>query len=259
MNYAWRLVNSIWCAANLILLVTAGSAWAEDSWTQLHEFYGSAKTTIIVEDPVPARAMTKLDSQEDPWLTMQSYYVFFSEEEGEAYRHQQNSREAVGFLNKQLVPYQSLITQASSLFDIPPEVIGAVIMVESSGNPQAKAKTSSAKGLMQTINSTFAEARSGLLKRGTFIADNPYQPRASILAGSWYLDKMFRQMERDLSRRFNRKDLNAWRKVAEYYYAGPSYGRKRAGVVVMYAGGRRVVVDKAGYAEKVIRWARAMG
>ena len=82
-------------------------------------------------------------------------------------------------------------------------------MVESSGNPKASAKASSAKGLMQTIKSTFAEARSGLKAIKIHIPNDPYSPKASIMAGSWYLDQMFRQMERDSGRSFNRNDLLA--------------------------------------------------
>ena len=50
----------------------------------------------------------------------------------------------------------------------------------------------------------------------------------------------------------------AWRYPAQYYYAGPGNGRKAADKVIIYSNGRRVVVDKPAYSEKVMRWASIM-
>ncbi len=246
----------------LLSLLVATPAHADDSWTQLQDFYGSAEKPAVIEKAVPVTPVVSnpLDAQDDPWAIMQIYYVPFTEaDEDEALQNPGSSRKVSTFLHQKLSPYQTIINAAAQRFDIPPTVLGAVIMVESGGNPNASAKTSSAKGLMQTIKATFAEARAGLKAKGISIPNDPYSPKASIMAGSWYLDRMFRQMERDSGRRYKRDDLVAWSKVAEYYYAGPTHGRKRAGVVIMYAGGRRVVVDKAGYAQKVMKWARVMG
>lgn len=244
----------------LCLMLSAPLAYADDAWMQLQSYYGTSSHDVVVYDnePAPARKSTRPDVV-DTWAVLQDYYVPFTEqEEFSAHTDPHVGRNVSRKLHKALRPYRSLISDASQQFNVPAEVIGAVIMVESSGNPRAKARTSSAKGLMQTIRSTFADARQGLKRHGVQIVNNPYDPHASIMAGSWYLDRMFRQMEKDAGRRFDRRDMSAWRKVAEYYYAGPNHGRKRAGVVIMYAGGRRLVVDKAGYAQKVMRWARLM-
>lgn len=242
-----------------LLLILAVPAYADNPWTQLQSFYGANQETVLVVKEALQRP-TKITEQDDPWAILQTYYVpFTQEEEAAAANNPSVRRKVAGHLHDKLAPYQSIINDAAQRFDVPPAVIGAVIMVESSGNPKARAKTSSAKGLMQTIKATFAEARTGLKSKGIRISNDPYQPKASIFAGSWYFDKMFQQMERDSGRRYDRDDLATWRKVAEYYYAGPNHGRKRAGVVIIYAGGKRVVVDKAGYAQKVMKWARVMG
>jgi soluble lytic murein transglycosylase-like protein len=248
----------------LVLMLSAIPAQADNPWMQLQDFYGSGSSeepdAVIKEAPRRPATRSRVVAQDDPWSILQNFYVpFTQEEEVAASSNPSVRRKVAGQLHDKLAPYQSIINDAAKRFDIPPAVIGAVIMVESSGNPKARAKTSSAKGLMQTIKTTFAEARAGLKTKGIQIPNDPYSPKASIMAGSWYLDHMFRQMERDNDHRFDRNDLAAWRKVAEYYYAGPNHGRKRAGVVIMYAGGKRVVVDKAGYAQKVMKWARVMG
>ena len=164
-----------------------------------------------------------------------------------------------GHLHWVLKPYASLIYKASQQFNIPPEVIKAVIVVESGGNPRAKAKTSSAKGLMQTIDSTFRAARKDLLVKGIYTANTPYDAHASIMAGSWYLDRMFRRAAADKKPGVEkRNDIESWRLPLEYYYAGPINGRKAKNIVVMYAGGKRVVIDKPAYSNKVIKWAGIM-
>jgi len=132
-------------------------------------------------------------------------------------------------------------------------------MVESGGNPHAAAKTSSAKGLMQTIDATFAEARRALAVQGIKIRNDPFKPRASIMAGTWYLDQMYRQVIRDRGEVLQRNSITSWRLPTEYYYAGPGHGRKRSQVVMIYAGGKQIRVDKSGYSSKVLRWAHILG
>jgi soluble lytic murein transglycosylase-like protein len=245
-----------------VLLLIATPTHANDSWSQLQKYYRSPKEPVAVVQKLPQHSAvtSTLAAQDDPWSILQTYYVpFTQEDENRASTNPTARRKVAGFLHDKLATYQTIINDAAQRFNIPPTVLGAVIMVESAGNPNARAESSSAKGLMQTIKSTFAGARAGLKAKGIDIPNDPYNPKASILAGSWYLDRMFHQMERDSGRRFDRNDLVAWRKVAEYYYAGPTHGRKRAGVVIMYAGGKRVVVDKAGYSQKVMKWARVLG
>ena len=129
-------------------------------------------------------------------------------------------------------------------------------MVESGGDSGAKASTSSASGLMQTIKTTFLEARQALIKQGIIIPDDPFNPYASIMAGSWYLNKMFEQAKIDAKPGIkNRWDRASWRYPLEYYYAGPGHGRKSESRVLIYSGGQRILIDKPAYSQKVLSWA----
>lgn len=159
-------------------------------------------------------------------------------------------------IKKKMAPWRREIDNASALFKVPVAIIEAVIMVESGGDPRAKAKTSSASGLMQTIKSTFFEARQTLAEQGVIIPDNPFDPYASIMAGSWYLGKMFEQAEADGKTGVKvRSELASWRYPLEYYYAGPGHGRKAEPRVLIYSGGKRLLIDKPAYSRKVLTWA----
>ena len=145
----------------LCFMLSAPLAFADDAWMQLQSYYGTSSHDVVVYDnePAPARKSTSPDVV-DTWAVLQDYYVPFTEqEEFSAHTDPHLGRNVSRKLHKALRPYRSLISDASQRFNIPAEVIGAVIMVESSGNPRAKARPSSAKGLMQTIRSTFADAR----------------------------------------------------------------------------------------------------
>ena len=84
---------------------------------------------------------------------------------------------------ERLRAYDVWIDRASRRFQVPGAIIRGVIVRESGGNPKARAPTTSAKGLMQTIDSTFAQARTRLVARGVRITD-PLDPQDSIRAGS---------------------------------------------------------------------------
>ncbi|MCP4112764.1 MAG: transglycosylase SLT domain-containing protein [Desulfobacteraceae bacterium] len=160
------------------------------------------------------------------------------------------SRKA-GLYQKRLKPYQEMIRIASIRFDVPEAIIGAVIIQESSGNPKAKAKTSSAKGLMQTINATFKFAKGHLRKLGLFIKD-PYLPEDSITAGTWYLSYVFELAKQDYPEYNDRKKIEMWRKALEYYYAGPNWGKDPGPIVYARVKGKEIVIKKAWYARKVL-------
>ena len=163
-------------------------------------------------------------------------------------------------IKKKMAPWRREIDNAAAFFQVPTAIIEAVIMVESGGDPRAKAKTSSASGLMQTIKATFSEARRALAEQGVTIPDNPFDPYASIMAGSWYLGKMFEQAEADGKAGVKlRSDLNSWRYPLEYYYAGPGHGRKVEPRVLIYSGGKRLLIDKPAYSRKVLTWASKLG
>jgi soluble lytic murein transglycosylase-like protein len=199
-------------------------------------------------------------TQNDPWSKLRAVYLPFTEtEERQALKNSALKNRIAGKFAKALVSYEATIAEASDMFNIPPEIIAAVIMVESGGNPHAKAKTSSASGLMQTINATFAEARNGLINNNIRISESPFSPRASILAGSWYLNKMYQAAEKTNPPLKNRRDnFESWKRPLEYYYAGPGNGQKHENIIIIYSGGRRIVIDKQAYSQKVIHWAKIM-
>jgi soluble lytic murein transglycosylase-like protein len=197
---------------------------------------------------------------EDPWQRLQALYLPFTRQmEKAALKYKSAARTVSKRLHGRLSPYRKMIRAAARTFDIPEAVLGAVIMVESAGNSQAKASTSSAKGLMQTIDSTFYSARQGLAQRGIHIRNSPYDPHASIMAGSWYLDQMYaRAMDDHPIPDHRRGDVKSWKKALEYYYAGPYHGRNKEPVVITYTGGRQIVIKKEAYSQKVLQWANLM-
>ena len=208
-----------------------------------------------------SKAAEKQTPEHDPWDRLRAIYLPFSEAiETAALTDHKAARKVSGHLHKALRPYAHIIYNASRRFRIPSEIIGAVIMAESGGNSRAQASTSTAKGLMQTIAGTFRDAREDLMAQGILIEDDPFDPQASIIAGAWYLDRMYRQAAMDRKRPdLNRQDIASWRYPVEYYYAGPGHGRKKKKRVIIYAGGKRMVIDKPAYSRKVLQWAEIMG
>ena len=196
----------------------------------------------------------------DPWARLRAIYLPFSEAMETAALSDPNvARKLSVKLHRVLHPYVTIIHEASRRFDIPPEIIGAVIMAESGGDPMAQASTSTAKGLMQTISGTFRDAREDLLFQGIVIEDDPCDPRASIMAGSWYLDRMYVQASVDRKQPdSDRRDMASWQVPVEYYYAGPGNGRKEKKRLIIYTGGRRILIDKPAYSRKVLQWAKIM-
>ena len=223
---------------------------AADPWKDLQDRLNKPKSL----------ASKKADSNGDPWSRLQAIFLPFTvEEETAAFADPNAGRKISSYLHTRLKPYLNWIQEAGLRFNIPSEIIGAVIMVESGGNPEAKAKTSSARGLMQTISATFKEAKNHLKSLGIRVKNSPYDPHASIMAGSWYLDRMFRRAVLDRKEFIRgRQDFSSWKYPLEYYYAGPQNGKKKENTVIMYAGGRRVVIDKPAYSKKVLKWAKIM-
>jgi len=196
---------------------------------------------------------------DDPWRKLRLVYLPFTEaDEKRALSDRVTEKELGEKLAHRLAPYKSFIDECSRTFSVPSEIISAVILVESGGNPNAAARTSSAKGLMQTIKSTFRDARCALAKRGISIDDSPFTPRASIYAGSWYLRHVFDLAQKDNPRHLARSSIEDWCLPAKYYYAGPTDGARREQVIIKYADGKRVVIDKETYCGKVLRYARLL-
>ena len=157
-----------------------------------------------------------------------------------------------------LEPYRSLIEDAARRFDVPAVVLGAVILQESGGDAKAKAKGTTAKGLMQTINATFALAKKTLAKTDLRI-DNPLAARDSILAGAWYLSYCYDLAARDHGADGRREDPEAWRRALEYYYAGPGWGRDPRPIIHVYRNGQSIRIHKARYSDGVLAYVRGLG
>lgn len=234
------------CVLAGVCVFSAGMARAaDDPWKRLKDaFRDDGGKTAAVQAP-------------DPWAELRRVYLPFSQAEEEAAlvdtgRAAALSRKLMGPLQ----PYIGLIGECSRKFDVPPEIIGAVIMVESGGDSRAAAATSSARGLMQTIRGTFTTARSALQEQGTVIADDPFNPRASIYAGTWYLSHVFDRAARDNGDAALARDrINDWCLPAKYYYAGPSWGARKSDIIITYVDGKKIVVDKKTYCDKVMRYA----
>ena len=158
---------------------------------------------------------------------------------------------------RRLEPYRPWIDEAAKRFDVPPAVIRAVILQESGGDAQARAKGTSAKGLMQTIDATFALAREALAGDGLHIKD-PLTPRDSILAGAWYLAYCFDLAARDHGITADRKNPRTWRRALEYYYAGPGWGRDPRPIIHVYRKGKRTRIHKGRYSDGVLAYVEAL-
>ena len=242
------LISTIILFSSLFFLnITPATA---NSWQELQDSYKHSARPEKINNIKP-----------DPWLQLRAVYLPFTEkEEIQASKDSGIKSRLAGKFAKVLISYQGIIAEAAHMFNIPEEIIAAVIMVESGGNANAKAKTSTASGLMQTIKATFSEARNGLMKQNIQINESPFTPRSSILAGCWYLDKMYKTAKQDNQIPINdRKNIASWKLPLEYYYAGPGNGQKKENIIIIYSGGRRVLIDKPAYSQKVMNWARIMG
>lgn len=76
-------------------------------------------------------------------------------------------------------PYDSIISDCASQFNVDPNLVKAVIRVESNFNPNA-VSSAGAKGLMQLMPATFNSLSSGDI----------FDPRTNVCAGTQYLSQM---------------------------------------------------------------------
>jgi hypothetical protein len=118
------------------------------------------------------------------------------------------------------------VDQASESYGVRPELINAVIQVESGGNPGAQSATSSARGLMQVTRAAAIDVGADY--------DRLFDPQAGIDAGTAYLAGLIAEFgERDGVRA---------------YYAGPgNIRREREG-----RGNAAILADADRYAERVL-------
>ena len=93
-----------------------------------------------------------------------------------------------------VVEYVSLISQYAREYDLEPAYLAAVIMAESSYNPQA-VSSADARGLMQLLPST-AEWIAGKLDE-EFATENLFDPETNVRYGSWYLHFLMQRYDGD--------------------------------------------------------------
>jgi soluble lytic murein transglycosylase-like protein len=89
--------------------------------------------------------------------------------------------------DRQLRPYESTIRAASRVFGIDANLLRAVILHESSGNPKA-VSSRGAKGLMQLMDATAAELG----------VSNPFDPVQNIFGGARLLTNLLKVFDGDL-------------------------------------------------------------
>jgi hypothetical protein len=120
--------------------------------------------------------------------------------------------------------YGDMIAKASGLFAVPQEIILGVIINGSPKNPLAFSSQSRGRGLMQTSDKIFQRACKTLRKKGIKTTENPYDPEASIMAGTWHLDRLYRLAVVDFNADPDKRHLlSSWKYPLEYYHSGPFY------------------------------------
>ncbi len=270
-----RMINTILVNMILFSIFLCGLSHAsEDPWFNLRKQYEKTQIKKVIKK-----------EKQDPWKLLRAVYLPFSvSEEKKAVDSPEMAKNFISKFNSRLLQYNIIIKRAAKRFDIPQEIIKSVIMAESGGDNYAKAKTTSAKGLMQTIDSTFLMAKKGLEKQGIYISDDPFDPESSIMAGTWYLNRMYDKCVTDgkimdgkitdgkitdgkstdgkimdskiISN--NKRDISTWRYPLEYYYAGPVHGVKNKNKIYVFSNGKRRMIDKRAYSKKIQKWAQIL-
>lgn len=87
-----------------------------------------------------------------------------------------------------LSPYENIIRNVAERYDIDPALIQAIIMIESSNNPDAVSK-SGAKGLMQLMPATAEEVG----------VEDIFNPQHNIEGGTKYLHRMMTRFDGDIT------------------------------------------------------------
>ncbi|SDU57030.1 lytic transglycosylase domain-containing protein [Desulfobacula phenolica] len=256
----------------IFFLAICGAGYAnEDPWFQLQEKFHardiesvskpvSPASSESIPEPVSGQVSDLILDDDDPWKKLRAVFLPFSaEEEKQAPVDPLAAKTMAQKISLRLNQYEVHIEKAAQIFDIPQAIIQAVIMAESGGDSLAKAGTTSAKGLMQTIDSTFKMAKKALEKQGIYIPDTPFDPGASIMAGSWYLDRMYKKALTDQKMKIAaRQDISSWRYPLEYYYAGPGNGAKPKNKIFVFSNGTKRIIDKRAYSKKIQTWAKIL-
>lgn len=116
--------------------------------------------------------------------------------------------------DKRLRPYESTIRAASRVFGIDANLLRAVILHESSGNPKA-VSSKGAKGLMQLMDATAVELG----------VSNPFDPVQNIFGGARLLTNLLKAFEGDLELAL--ASYNAGQGAVRKYGGVPPYEETR--------------------------------
>lgn len=97
------------------------------------------------------------------------------------------SRRAPGSATTPQRPYEDLIMEAATIYGLEPQLLRAIVEVESEFNPRAVSR-GGAKGLMQLRPILLRELR----------VRNPFDPRQNIMGGARYLRRLLDMHEGDI-------------------------------------------------------------
>lgn len=141
--------------------------------------------------------------------------------------------------------YASLVTQYALSQNLDPALVAAVILCESSYNPQAESRVG-ARGLMQLMEDTAGWVAHKLNEDGEgYSFDLLYDPETSIRFGTWYLGYLSRRFDGDATKivcayHAGQGNVDAWLK-------NPAYSRDGVTLDVI------PTQDTAAYAARVLR------
>lgn len=144
-----------------------------------------------------------------------------------------------------LLEYASLVTQYALSQNLDPALVAAVILCESSYNPQAESRVG-ARGLMQLMEDTAGWVAHKLNEDGEgYSFDLLYDPETSIRFGTWYLGYLSRRFDGDATKivcayHAGQGNVDAWLK-------NPAYSRDGVTLDVI------PTQDTAAYAARVLR------
>lgn len=122
--------------------------------------------------------------------------------------------DALRKIESRIKPYENIISKAADLFGVSADLIKAVIIQESSGNPNATSRKG-AKGLMQLTDVTAKELG----------VTNPFDPIQNIYAGTRLLARLVKRFNGDL--RLALASYNAGVAAVERHKGIPPYKETR--------------------------------
>ena len=141
--------------------------------------------------------------------------------------------------------YPELVAQYASAQELDPALICAVILCESSFNPQAESRLG-ARGLMQLMEDTASWIAHHLGEDGAdYTFDLLYDPETNIRFGTWYLGYLSRRFDGDATKIVCA--YHAGQGNVDHWLLNPDYSRDGVTLDVI------PTEDTAAYASRVLR------